>query len=114
MKWLHENISSYNILFFGDKTTSIAVGGNDVDGQLDGKGRLRKVNLRMSSLIGFSHSRPVNANYSNKMHSADEALFAYRHSDYAGTDAVDLSSATGYLAEYDYYGLGLVMLEIGL
>ncbi|KAI1778661.1 hypothetical protein F4818DRAFT_438815 [Hypoxylon cercidicola] len=112
MKWLHKNISSFSILFFGEKT--VAAGGIGQEDSLrkntgDGKGRLRKVNIGMPSLIGFSHSRPGNADYSNKMHSADEALFAYRHPDYAGADAVDISSATGYLAEYDYYGLGLVL-----
>ncbi|RYP42724.1 hypothetical protein DL768_010280 [Monosporascus sp. mg162] len=121
MDWLHKNISSYNVLFFGEKTTSYRVGtevytgGTDIDGDGDiDKSCPRKVNLKQPFLIGFSHSRPGSADYSNKMHSADEALFPYRHPDYSGADAADLPTASGFLAEYDYYSLGLVLLEIGL
>ncbi|KAK4117606.1 kinase-like protein [Canariomyces notabilis] len=58
-------------------------------------------------------SRLGDADYSNKMHS-EAACFAYWHPDYAGADAADMQTASGYLAEYDYYGLGLVLLEIGI
>ncbi|KAI0968147.1 hypothetical protein F4678DRAFT_203827 [Xylaria arbuscula] len=122
MNWLHKNISSYNVLFFNEGIESYAINDEDstninadndnADDDIDGT--VHKVNLDHPSLIGFSHSRPGNADYSNKMHSAEEALFAYRHPDYAGADAANLASASGYLAEYDYYGLGLVLLEIGL
>ncbi|KAI1353853.1 hypothetical protein F5Y01DRAFT_322630 [Xylaria sp. FL0043] len=130
MNWFHKNISSYNVLFFNQGTTTYAINDKDSssnndddddDGDFTDGGsdtgadvNVRKVNLDQPSLIGFSHSRPGDAEYSNKMHSADEALFAYRHPDYAGADAANLASASGYLAEYDYYGLGLVLLEIGL
>ncbi|KAI1750909.1 hypothetical protein F4782DRAFT_227811 [Xylaria castorea] len=120
MNWFHKNISSYNILFFNKRTAAYAINDADNEDCVNGRsddginGTIRKVNLDMPSLIGFSHSRPGNADYSNKMHSAEEALFAYRHPDYAGADAANLASASGYLAEYDYYGLGLVLLEIGL
>ncbi|KAI3334723.1 hypothetical protein F4824DRAFT_467022 [Ustulina deusta] len=115
MNWFHKNISSYNILFFGKRTSNFSLNAAYNDSDDDGiNDAIRKVNLDMPSLIGFSHSRPGNADYSNKMHSAEEALFAYRHPDYAGADAANLASASGYLAEYDYYGLGLVLLEIGM
>ncbi|KAI1429753.1 hypothetical protein F5Y12DRAFT_334950 [Xylaria sp. FL1777] len=127
MNWFHKNISSYNVLFFNEGTATYSLNNEDSpsvkdndDDYADGRsgggidGTLRKVNLDLPSLIGFSHSRPGNADYSNKMHAAEEALFAYRHPDYAGADAANPASASGYLAEYDYYGLGLVLLEIGL
>ncbi|KAI1827043.1 hypothetical protein F4861DRAFT_466749 [Xylaria intraflava] len=126
MNWFHKNISSYNVLFFNQTTAAYAINdkdGTNVDDSNDHangrrndtfEGTVHKVNLDLPFLIGFSHSRPGNADYSNKMHSAEEALFAYRHPDYSGADAANPASASGYLAEYDYYGLGLVLLEIGL
>ncbi|RSL60680.1 hypothetical protein CEP53_005381 [Fusarium sp. AF-6] len=113
IEWWHKSISSYNVLlFFYDDTTKVNCGrsrttneGNDPPP--------RKLSLGRPSLIGFSHSRPGNADYSNKMH-GDSARVPYRHPRYAGADAPDASKASGYLAEYDYYSLGLVLLEIGL
>ncbi|RSM01319.1 hypothetical protein CEP52_008626 [Fusarium oligoseptatum] len=105
IEWWHKSISSYNVLlFFYDDTTKVNRGksrttneGNDPPP--------RKLSLGRPSLIGFSHSRPGNADYSNKMH-GDSARVPYRHPRYAGADAPDASKAGGYLAEYDYYSLG--------
>jgi serine/threonine protein kinase len=106
MNWWHKNISSYNVLFFGENTSSHSI----ADGV---ESVVRKVNLDSPALIGFSHIRLGDADYSNKMHS-EAACFAYWHPDYAGADAAEMQTASGYLAEYDYYGLGLVLLEIGI
>jgi hypothetical protein len=111
IQWWHKSISSYNVLlFFHDDTTlpslySSVRKANDPP--------FRKLVLGQPYLIGFSHSRPENAGYSNKMH-AQPAVFPYRHPDYAGADAVDDRTSPGFLAEYDYYSLGLVLLEIGM
>jgi serine/threonine protein kinase len=113
MNWWHKNISSYNILFFGEKTSTLPM-----DGAVDSPFRpFQKVNLGPPSLIGFSQSRPSDAKYTNPIHSAGELLFAYWHPDYAGADSVNVgnnSKYQNYQAEYDYYGLGLVLLEVGL
>ncbi|KAH8645864.1 hypothetical protein BGZ60DRAFT_424869 [Tricladium varicosporioides] len=113
MNWWHKNISSYNILFFGEKTSTLPM-----DGAVDSPFRpFRKMNLGPPSLIGFSQSRPSDAKYTNPIHSASELLFAYWHPDYAGADSVNMgnnSKYQNYQAEYDYYGLGLVLLEVGL
>ncbi|KAK7422184.1 hypothetical protein QQZ08_009652 [Neonectria magnoliae] len=113
IEWWHKSISSYNVLlFFYDDTIQV----NRSSSRTRNEGNdapLRKLSLGRPSLIGFSHSRPGNADYSNKMH-GDSARVPYRHPRYAGADAPDASKAAGYLAEYDYYSLGLVLLEIGL
>ncbi|KAK4466530.1 hypothetical protein QBC42DRAFT_282309 [Cladorrhinum samala] len=110
IRWWHKSISCYNVLlFFFDNTAlppSLAV-------RKPLCPRFRKLNLGRPYLIGFSHSRPENAGYSNKMH-AKAAVFPYHHPDYPGADAVGAETSPGYLAEYDYYSLGLVLLEIGM
>lgn len=100
IRWLHKNISSYNIIFF------------DIDADGDTKSETpRKISLASPFLIGFSHSRPDEASmYSNKLYSSDELLYAFHHPNYGGVDG----KFTPYRTEYDYYSLGLVLLEIGL
>ena len=110
IRWWHKSISSYNVLlFFHDGTTLPS----PFSVQKPADPAFRKLALGRPYLIGFSHSRPKNAEYSNKMH-AQPAVFPYRHPDYAGADAVDDRTSSGFLAEYDYYSLGLVLLEIGM
>lgn len=109
IRWWYKSISSYNVLlFFGDTVPppECYVRGN-------GDPKYQRLVLGRPYLIGFSHSRPEDAGYSNKMHS-ESALFAYRHPDYAGADAANAEQSPGYLAKYDYYSLGLVLLEIGV
>ncbi|RMJ08918.1 hypothetical protein CDV36_011443 [Fusarium kuroshium] len=113
IEWWHKSTSSYNVLlFFYDDTTKVNRGSSRMTNEGNDPPP-RKLSLGRPSLIGFSHSRPGNADYSNKMH-GDSARVPYRHPRYAGADAPDASKAGGYLAEYDYYSLGLVLLEIGL
>jgi hypothetical protein len=64
-------------------------------------------------LIGLSHSRPENADYSNMMH-AQPAVFPYRYPDYVGAGVAGAQPSAGYLAEYDQYSLGRVLPEIGV
>ncbi|PNP54869.1 hypothetical protein THARTR1_04558 [Trichoderma harzianum] len=101
IRWLHKNISSYNIIFFDTEADD-----DDKEPQTP-----RKISLASPSLIGFSHSRPDEAfMYSNKLYGSDELLFAFHHPNYGGIDG----KFTPYCTEYDYYSLGLVLLEIGL
>ncbi|RSM07724.1 hypothetical protein CDV31_008504 [Fusarium ambrosium] len=106
IEWWHKSISSYNVLlFFYDDTTKVNHGSSRMRNKANDAPPPRKLPLGRPSLIGFSHSRPGNADYSNKMH-GDSARVPYRHPRYAGADAPDASKAGGYLAEYDYYSLG--------
>lgn len=101
IRWLHKNISSYNVIFFDTEADD-----DDRESQTP-----RKISLASPSLIGFSHSRPNEPlMYSNKLYASDELLYAFHHPKYGGTDG----KFTPYRTEYDYYSLGLVLLEIGL
>ncbi|KAK4663385.1 hypothetical protein QC763_608100 [Podospora pseudopauciseta] len=111
IQWWHKSISSYNVLLFFYDDTALPSLSSSVRRATDPP--FSKLVLGKPYLIGFSHSRPENAGYSNKMH-AQLALFPYCHPDYAGADAVDDRTYPGFLAEYDYYSLGLVLLEIGM
>ncbi|EHK43558.1 hypothetical protein TRIATDRAFT_226191 [Trichoderma atroviride IMI 206040] len=107
IRWLHKNISSYNIIFFDTEAD------DDQDADDDDKESRppRKISLASPFLIGFSHSRPDEASmYSNKLYGSDELLYAFHHPNYGGVDG----KFTPYRTEYDYYSLGLVLLEIGL
>lgn len=88
--WLHKGISSHNVIFV---TTG------------DGTGAR---NLRSPFITGFSHSRPDDPNqFSNLPEGKQgEVLRNYLHPKYQ-------NNSTRYVIHYDYYSLGLVLLEIG-
>lgn len=88
--WLHKGISAYNVIFFprsaeepGDSLTS-------------------------ARLVGFSHSRENAEAAVTFGPSEDDALKIYRHPNYRRD-----SHSGGFREEYDYYSLGLVLLELG-
>ncbi|KAF3000785.1 hypothetical protein E8E13_005487 [Curvularia kusanoi] len=85
--WLHKGLSSFNVLFF---PTS---------------GLLEDDWFRQPYVVGFSHSRPDEvSSYTGGPESARTNY--YQHPSYF----VDKK----FCAEYDYYSLGLVLLEIGV
>jgi serine/threonine protein kinase len=97
--WLHKNISSYNVLFFVDTT-------RERNPEVP-----FKADLKNPYVIGFSHSRPdESTQISTKMRGKGKILYAYQHPSYGGIE----NPMARYVPEYDYYSLGLVLLEIGL
>lgn len=103
--WLHKNVSSYNVILF------MANGKPHATGFLQ-HSDFTLVDLSSPYLIGFSHSRPSSTSeYSTKMtEKLSSKLRAYHHPKYADIDNIYQS----YKPEYDYYSLGLILLEIGL
>ncbi|KAF2468700.1 kinase-like protein [Lindgomyces ingoldianus] len=86
--WLHKRLNSSNIAFFPNA-------GESVDDY-----------VCRPFIIGFNHSRPNDPKaFTHGFSGADEKF--YQHPVY-------LSGDSKYIAEYDYYSLGLVLLEIGL
>ena len=87
--WLHKSISSYNIVFFKSNHSS----------QAD----LWEL-LKRPYVVGFEHSRPN-----------EEQAFTSRleqaHLDYQHPDFID---GARFRPEFDFYSLGIVLLEIGL
>ena len=86
--WVHKNISSLNIIFF-----------------LKSAREWSTLKIREPYMIGFDHSRKDGqSEYSlgPRLHGSKE----YLHPNYR-------QGITGYKRSYDYYALGLVLLEIG-
>lgn len=90
INWLHKSISSHNVVFFSRDSA-------------------HAWKLESPFITGFSHSRLNEAEqYSNLVHDQHEELRDYLHPTYRNSSAY-----TRYTVQYDYYSLGLVLLEIG-
>lgn len=85
--WLHKNISSYNIICFPNRFSSIAEA------------------MTEPYFIGFSYSR-LNLETAFTQ-GPKKQLLEYQHPEY-------LSGPKRFCQEYDYYSVGLVLLELGL
>ena len=88
--WIHKSISSFNVLFF-----------------LSGENQWDTIDLNEPYVIGFDHSRKDGQKEYSK--GADQSSLSkeYLHPDYR------VGSARAKLS-FDYYSLGLLLLEIGL
>ena len=84
--WLHKNISSYNIIFFPDRFNSIAEA------------------MTEPYFIGFSYSR---LNLDTVFTQGPNKQLEYQHPEY-------LSGPKRFCQEYEYYSVGLVLLELSL
>ena len=85
--WLHKDISAYNVVFFTDPSQPL------------------QTHTDVPYLIGFNHSRPDKETAFTQGPSADPSLVGYQHPDY--------KLGQRFLPKYDYYSLGMVLLEIG-
>ena len=84
--WLHKNISSYNIIFFPNRFSSIAEA------------------MTEPYFIGFSYSR---LNLKTAFTQGPNKQLEYQHPEY-------LSGLKRFCQEYEYYSVGLVLLELSL
>ncbi len=90
--WLHENFNSHNVLLFKPPgEASDPLGSNE---------------LRRPYVVGLHKSRPDGSFWQTDGPSADVHLQDYQHPDYA--------SIGRYRLPFDYYSLGIVLLEVGL
>lgn len=93
--WLHKNFHSDNILFFNIKSS-----------ELDHSPILATQILEQPYIVGFQESR-LGGNTWHTAGSTGSANFEdYQRPEYARTGR--------YRAAYDYYTLGLILLELGL
>jgi hypothetical protein len=88
INWLHERLSSFNVVFFIPPGTSIA--------------ESRSLPL----VVGFDHSRQDKENAFSHGPPSDERFLHYLHPEYF--------SKGRFKKLFDYYSVGLVLLEIGL
>lgn len=103
--WLHKNISSLNVLFFQDPAHDLA-----------------SLDFGKPYMVGFDHSR----RYGDKVYSENlfrssspwlntdfmKASKEYLHPAYRRSTGLGQASGR-FLIGYDYYAVGLVLLEIG-
>ena len=89
--WLHKSISSFHIIFFPPPGNSAIQC------------------LTQPHIIGINHSRPDDEfEWTSGPASIEEAAYLdFQHPEY-------LKHPQRYRAEFDYYSLGLVLMEIGL
>jgi serine/threonine protein kinase len=85
--WVHKGISSSNVAFFYESQPTLLSA------------------LQKPYIIGFKHSRPQAAFTEGP--TSDDSEKDYEHPDYSRMNQ-------RYSLKYDYYSLGLVLLEIGL
>jgi serine/threonine protein kinase len=86
--WLHKNIYAANVLFFPQTS-----------------GPTSSVDIGDPYLVGFQHSRPTGEIWYSDMDRFEES------SDYR--DPRYIPGKTRFRKEFDYYSLGIVLLEIG-
>jgi serine/threonine protein kinase len=92
VSWLQKSISSFNVAFFHSNNESWLNG------------------ITNPFFLGFLYSRSNDKNAFTEGPTEDAYHRDYQHPDYSGKG---IKNPT-YRAEYDYYSLGLVLLEIGL
>ena len=93
--WLHENFNPHNVLFFERS-----------EPQDEGAPALSPLEVRSPYIVGLYKSRPDGEFWQTSGPTADDSLHDYQHPEY---------SASGrYSQYYDYYSLGIILLEIGL
>jgi len=86
--WLHKELTSFNVAFFAPQ------------------GAGQELSLLEPYVVGFNHSRPDETS-AFTVGITRERAGRYQHPDY-------LRGSRNYCAEFDYYSLGTVLLEIGL
>lgn len=96
--WLHKNLTSANIIFF----PKVSGSGDDATA---GNPQHRSKVIREPFLVGFNHSRPDDP-LALTSAPAQSDLRNYHHPAY-------LKEGRRYRLEYDYYSLGIILLEIG-
>lgn len=84
--WLHKSISSYNVIFFPDRFSTIAEAMNS------------------PYFIGFNYSR---LNLETAFTQGPSQLLEYQHPEY-------LRNRKRFCQKYEYFSVGLVLLELGL
>lgn len=90
VQWLHKNIQSVNILFFTQAESFSS-----------------SASMSQPHLVGFQHSRPNGEIWCSDMDETETNSVAYRDPRYTPGGKVR------FRKEFDYYSLGIVLLEIG-
>lgn len=103
--WLHESFNSHNIIFF---TESYPNKGSDQEIRSGTVSLLSSKTMREPYVVGLHKSRPDGEAWQTEgpAQDGDRGVQEYHHPEYALTGR--------YQPSYDYYSLGIVLMEIGL
>ncbi|KAF5614656.1 serine threonine kinase [Fusarium tjaetaba] len=102
--WLHKSLTSSNIVFFPSFTLLPDSFGKDTDVTEHGWAA-NSQSIREPYLVGFNHSRPDDpTTFTSGL--TDSESRHYQHPAY-------LKAGVSYRLEFDYYSLGILLLEIG-
>lgn len=85
--WLHKNLTAQSIIFFRDPSH-------------------RSISVHKPYIIGFNHSRPDEASAFSEGPNQNSAVLDCQHPEY-------LTNRQRFRPEFDYYSLGLLLLEVG-
>lgn len=88
--WLHKGICAYNVIFFPHTPDSPGA------------------SLSTVRLIGFNYSRESDEGVTTVGPREDRHIWEYQHPEYRKVDG-----KIRFREDFDYYGLGLVLLELG-
>jgi hypothetical protein len=91
--WLHENFNSYNILFFQSSDTGSV------------RNSPSSSEMQQPYVVGLHKSRPDGDFWQTEGPNISDDQQDYQHPKYASTGR--------FCQEFDYYSLGIVLLEIG-
>jgi len=103
--WLHRGMSSHNVIFTSSYSSASS------DGAETWETSFRKLQTG-PFITGFAHSRPDEVGQFSNLTATTrelESLRDYLHPRYRGKEGTERFSV-----KYDYYSLGVVLLEIGL
>ncbi|KAK4212633.1 kinase-like domain-containing protein [Rhypophila decipiens] len=108
--WLHKNISSHTVLFFDSELLRLFGDNNNVATRQQPPQALQN-----PYVVGLNHTRENTTQALTTEASREPKLQLYHHPKYLRQS--DLSASGGgerFHAKYDWYSVGLVLLELGL
>lgn len=106
-RWFHKSFSSHNVLFFPDTDAAIAEDDSKPSPPASPPSA-SDYSLIAPYIVGFNNSRPDRPTEFSEPARPSLDMLRYRHWEYKN------SPMQKYKRGYDYYSLGMVLLEIGL
>ncbi|KFY69602.1 hypothetical protein V496_00117 [Pseudogymnoascus sp. VKM F-4515 (FW-2607)] len=98
-EWFHKSFSSYNILLFPEVDALDAEDSKTLE--------VSNYSVLTPYIVGFNNSRPSKPNEFSEPAKTSNELRRYWHPDYKNVPMQK------YRHEFDYYSLGIVLLEVG-
>jgi len=107
--WFHKSFNSRNILFFSETSGGAISSSSDSDDSEDEPGAdIEGYSILAPFIVGFGHSRPGTPGTFSEPGAATGSMRRFMHPAYH-----EESPLQKYRHEFDYYSLGLVLIEIG-